>query len=71
MDRCDANPEPTQDRIAEQVEKYVRENSFIYVQPLFIGLTMTPYSTASLLRARVLDFFKSPRPTVLALKAFL
>jgi hypothetical protein len=31
---------------------------------------MMPYSVATELRARVLDFFKSPRPMVLALKAF-
>jgi len=37
---------------------------------MFIGLTLSPYSAASLLRARVLDFFKSPRPMILAVKAF-
>lgn len=35
-----------------------------------IAFEADPYSVATELRSRVLDFFKSPRPMVLALKAF-
>lgn len=64
------NQPHVQDKIAEMIERYVRSNSVIHIQPLFIGLTLSPYSTAVLLKARVLDFFKSPRPLILAVKAF-
>jgi vesicle coat complex subunit len=67
---CELNPPATQERIADQIRRYVKGNSIIYLPPLFIGLSVTPYSTASYLRTRVLDFFKSPRPMVLAIKAF-
>lgn len=63
------NSQASQDRIAEQIRKFVKANSLIYLPPLFFGLTVTPYSAANYLRSRVLDFFKSPRPMVLATKA--
>lgn len=59
-----------QDKVANILERYVRTNSIIHLQPLFIGLTLTPYSSADTLKARVLDFFKAPRPLILAIKAF-
>lgn len=69
MEACSLNPPTTQDRIAEQILKYVKGNSIIYLPPLFIGLSVTSYSTATYLRSRVLELFKSPRPMILAVKA--
>ena len=70
MEACQYNPPISQHKIAEQLSKYIRSNSLIHLPPVFIGLALTPYSTSTLLRARVLDFFKSPRPLLLAIKAF-
>ena len=49
---------------------YIRSNSIIHMPPYFIGLTLTPYSVASALRLKMHDYFKAPRPMVLAVKAF-
>lgn len=51
------------------IKKYVKANSIIYLPPMFVGLSVTPYSAANQLRSKILDFFKSPRPIVLATKA--
>ena len=70
MEACEYNPPPLSQKTAENAQKFIQDNSIINLPPLFIGLAMTQYSTANLLRARILDFFKSPRPLLLAVKAF-
>lgn len=66
---CSYNPPASQERIKDQIEKYVKRNSIISVLPMFIGLSLTPYSVTSQLRSKILDYFKSPRQMVLAVKA--
>lgn len=52
------------------MENFLKNNSLIYQPPVFMGLALTSYSAAHHLRTRIMDFFKSPRPMILAVKAF-
>ena len=52
------------------MEIFIKNNSIIHQPPVFIGLALTQYSTVNHLRTRIMDFFKSPRPMILAVKAF-